>query len=155
MATTEQLTPTIITDTREQTPLVFKHFPTVTATLKTGDYSVSTFEDRFTVERKSIADLVGSVTHERDRFERELARMRVYDFKRLLIVGTLADIEAHRYRSQATPKAVIASVTAFEIRYQLPVCFCPTAEDAAVQIERWAWYFCREAAKQASDTVTA
>ena len=150
----QTVAPTIIIDTREQTPLVFRHFPTVTATLKTGDYSVSTFEDRFTVERKSIADLVGSVTHDRNRFERELARMRGYDFRRLLIVGTLAQVEAHEYRSQAEPKAVIASVCTFEVRYQLPVYWAPSAEAAAVQVERWAWFYCREATKQAEAAAT-
>lgn len=149
------ITPTIIIDSREQRPLVFRHFPAITACLPEGDYSIAGHEDRFTVERKSISDLIQSVTRERSRFERELARMRGYDFRRLLIVGTLADIEAHRYRSQTNPKSVIASVTAFEIRYQLPVCYCPTPEAAAAQIERWAWYYCREADKQACGAVTA
>jgi hypothetical protein len=55
------------------------------------------------------------------------------------------------YRSQANPKSVIASVTAFEIRYQLPVCYCPTPEAAAVQVERWAFYFLRERLNAAAD----
>ena len=45
--------------------------------------------------------------------------MRGYSFRRLLIVGTLADIEEHRYRSRAEPKAVIASVTAFGSQVRL------------------------------------
>jgi DNA excision repair protein ERCC-4 len=146
-------TPTIIIDTREQTPLVFASLPTERATLVTGDYSIKGFERDFSVERKSVADLVQSVTRERDRFSRELQRMRAFDFRRLLIVGALADIEAHRYRSQANPKSVIASVTAFEIRYQLPVCYCPTPEAAATQIERWATFFLREQLNAAADTL--
>ena len=146
-------TPTIIIDTREQTPLPFAHFPTERATLPTGDYSVKGFESDFCIERKSVADLVQSVTRERDRFSRELQRMRAFDFRRLLIVGGLLDIEAHRYRSQTNPKSVIASVTAFEIRYQLPVCYCPTPEAAAAQIERWAVYFVRERLTAASETM--
>ena len=147
-------TPTIIIDTREQTPLPFANLTTERATLATGDYSVKGFENDFCIERKSVADLVQSATFERERFERELVRMRGYSFRRLLIVGTLADIEAHRYRSQTNPKSVIASVTAFEIRYQLPVCYSPTPEAAAVQVERWAWFYCREATKQAEATAT-
>ena len=143
--------PIVIVDSREQTPLPFAHFPTERATLATGDYSVKGFEREFCVERKTVEDLVQSLTHERDRFSRELQRMRAFDFRRLLIVGTLSDIEAHRYRSQANPKSVIASVTAFEIRYQLPVCYCPTPEAAAVQIERWAVYFLRERLIAASE----
>ena len=149
----QTVTPTIIIDTREQTPLPFAHFPTERATLPTGDYSVKGFESDFCIERKSVADLVRSATFERERFSRELQRMRAFDFRRLLVVGTLADIEARRYRSQANPKSVIASVTAFEIRYQLPVCYCPTPEAAAAQIERWALYFVRERLLSASETM--
>jgi DNA excision repair protein ERCC-4 len=146
-------TPTILTDSREQTPLPFAHFPTERATLPTGDYSVKGFENDFCIERKSVADLVQSATFERERFERELVRMRGYSFRRLLVVGSLADIEAHRYRSQANPKAIIASLTAFEVRYSLPVCFRETPEAAAVQVERWAFYFLRERLNAAADTM--
>jgi len=145
--------PIVLIDSREQAPLLFANLTTERATLPTGDYSVKGFESDFCIERKSVADLVQSATFERERFERELVRMRGYSFRRLLIVGTLADIEAHRYRSQTNPKSVIASVTAFEIRYQLPVCYCPTPEAAAVQVERWAFYFLRERLIAASETM--
>ena len=142
--------PTILVDTREQSPLPFVNCPSETGTLATGDYSVRGFEDEFTVERKSLDDLAGSVTHDRDRFERELVRMRGYPFRRLLIVGTVEDLEAHRYQSRAEPRAILASVTAFEIRYGLPVAFCPTTAAAALQVERWALYFLRERLKTAT-----
>lgn len=148
---THQPTPTILVDTREQTPLLFANLPTERATLATGDYSVKGFESDFCIERKSVADLVQSATFERERFERELVRMRGYSFRRLLVVGSLADIEGHNYRSQANPKAIIASLTAFEVRYSLPVCFRETPEAAAVQVERWATYFLRERLIAASE----
>ena len=146
-------TPTILTDTREQTPLLFANLTTERRTLPTGDYSVLGFERDFCVERKTIEDLVQSLTHERDRFSRELQRMRGYSFRRLLIVGTLADIEAHRYRSQANPKAIIGSLFAFEARFDVPVYFCATPATAATQIERWALYFVRERLISASETL--
>ncbi len=121
--------PVVVVDTREQSPLPFVNCPSETGTLATGDYSVRGFEDEFTVERKSLDDLVGSCT-----FERELVRMRGYTFRRLLIVGTVEDVEAHRYRSRAEPKAVLASITAFEVRYGLPVAFCPNPAAAALQV---------------------
>ena len=145
--------PTIVIDTREQTPLAFVNLPFMDGTLASGDYSVKGFEDDFTVERKSLDDLAKSLTHDRPRFERELVRMRGYEFRRLLIVGTVDQIEAHDYRSQAEPKAIIASVTAFEVRYSLPVTFCPTPQAAALQVERWAFYFMRERLKNASEIV--
>ena len=75
-------TPTILIDTREQTPLPFADLTTERRTLPTGDYSVLGFERDFIVERKSVADLVQSATFERERFERELVRMRGYSYRR-------------------------------------------------------------------------
>lgn len=149
MKPTEPL-PTILVDTREQTPLLFNRLPSVRGTLTTGDYSIVGGEDLFAVERKSIPDLVVSVTGERERFERELHRLRGYRFKRLLVVGTHGEVEGHRYRSNASPKSVLASLSAFEVRYDLPVVWSATPEDAAVVVENWAWWFAREIRQVAS-----
>jgi hypothetical protein len=51
--------------------------------------------------------------------------MRGYPFRRLVIVGSRADIEAGRYRSQMKPRAVLASLSAFEVRYDLPIYYFP------------------------------
>jgi ERCC4-type nuclease len=51
--------PTIVIDSREQTPLPFSKLKTQAGTLLTGDYSVAGLENLFAVERKSISDLVG------------------------------------------------------------------------------------------------
>jgi hypothetical protein len=42
------------------------------------------------------------------------------------------------------PKAVLATLSAFEVRYDCPVVFAPTAIEAALQAERWFYYFARE-----------
>jgi DNA excision repair protein ERCC-4 len=93
-------TPVIIIDTREQTPLPFTNLETETSTLYTGDYSVKGLEETFAIERKTIADLVGSLTSGRERFMKELHRLRGYRFRRLLIVGTRDEIEGGLYRSR-------------------------------------------------------
>lgn len=141
--------PTLIVDTREQEPLVFQKLPSERGTLQTGDYSIKGCIDLFAVERKSIQDLVGSVTTERDRFERELHRLRGFRFKRLLIAGAEAEIKTHRYRGNANPKAILHSVRAFEVRYDVPVVWQPFPEKAAEQVESWAWWFSREVLKAA------
>jgi hypothetical protein len=46
------------------------------------------------------------------------------------------------------PKAVLATLSAFEIRYDCPVVFAPTPVEAAAQVERWFYYFAREMAQQ-------
>ncbi len=145
----------IIIDSREQTPLHFTQIESERGTLQTGDYSIQGLEHLFSVERKSLDDCAASVSRERARFERELHRLRGFRFKRLLIVGSRADIEVGRYRSKVSPKAVLASLAAFEVRYDVPVVFAPTPEDAARLIESWAHWFCRQIAKDAEPLVNS
>jgi hypothetical protein len=38
-----------------------------------------------------------------------------------------------------------ATLCAFEVRYDVPVVFVPTSQEGAAKIERWAFYFVREA----------
>ena len=79
----------------------------------------------------------------RDRFERELLSLRGYRFKRLLVVGTREDIAAGHYHSKIAPKAVLATLGAFEIRYDSGR-HVPTPEAGAREIERWTWNFARK-----------
>ena len=138
------INPTIVTDSREQTPLVFQNLESQVGTLQSGDYSILGFEDRFSVERKSLSDLCGSLTSGRERFERELHRLRGFDFARLLIIGTEEDVRSGNYRSKVNPKSVWASLCAFEVRYGVPFVFAPTPEAGAELVERWAYWFARE-----------
>ena len=139
--------PVIVVDSREQAPLPFRRLPSVRGTLQSGDYSALGLEQALAIERKSIPDLVACVTSGRERFERELHRLRGFHFKRLLIVGTRADVEAGHYRSRVTPASVLHSLFAWEARYDLPVVFCPTPEAAAEQVESWAFWYAREMVK--------
>jgi DNA excision repair protein ERCC-4 len=94
--------PAIVIDSREQQPLSFSRLPTTRGTLLTGDYSVLGLQELFVIERKSVSDLVGCcVGQNRERFERELHRLRGFRFKRLLIIGSEAEILAGRYCSKS------------------------------------------------------
>jgi ERCC4-type nuclease len=142
--------PTISIDTREIEPLTFSRLQSVRGTLYSGDYSILRLEETFAVERKSLDDIANCcLSSNRDRFEHELHRLRGYQFKRLMIVGTREDIAAGFYRSRIIPKAVLATLGAFEVRYDLPVVFADTPEAAAREIERLAVYFSREVLKLA------
>ena len=147
--------PTLIIDTREQTPLSFKNLPAIRGTLTSGDYSIAGAQELFAVERKSIPDLVMSLTTERERFERELHRLRGFRFARLLIVGAESEIATHRYRSNANPKAVLHSLWAFEARYNVPLVFEPLEDRAAVLIEKWTYWFAREIQRTAGQFESA
>ncbi len=144
-----QPSPVVLIDSREQRPLVFTRLPCERATLWTGDYSVRGMERTFSVERKSLDDLAASLTAGRERFAREMERLRGYSFRRLLLVGTRAQIEAHGYASKVAPAALLGSLAAWEIRYSVPVVFAATPEAAAVEVERWVWYAALERLKEA------
>lgn len=78
--------PRIIVDSRDQTPLRFS-FPTTTGGLQTGDYTLEGLEEDIAIERKTVADLAGSLSSGRERFSREIHRLRGFRFARLLIIG--------------------------------------------------------------------
>jgi len=144
-------TPTILVDTREQEPLVFARLPSVRATLVTADYSVLGLERLFAVERKDLDDLANCCSGQsRQRFERELHRLRGYPFRRLLIIGSEHDIRQAKYHSNINPQSIIGSLATWEIRFNLPVVFSASAEQAARQLERWAFYLAREIIQNAN-----
>jgi DNA excision repair protein ERCC-4 len=87
----------------------------------------------------------------RERFERELHRLRGYRFKRLLVVGSEAEILSSQYHSNIKPNAVLATAYAFEVRYDLPVVFVPTARAGARLVKRWAFYFARQTVETVND----
>ena len=144
--------PIICIDSREKIPLQFTRLRSIRKTLTTGDYSLSGAEHLMAIERKSIADLVACCcSQERERFERELHRLRGFRFARLLICGPRENIEAHAYRSQAPPKAVLNTLSAFEARYGIPAVFCANPTEAALKVESWVFWFAREIVSDAND----
>lgn len=137
--------PTVIIDSREQTPLVFTLLPSLRGTLQSGDYSFCGGEELFAVERKSIQDLVSCCSGpNRERFERELHRLRGFRFKRLLVTGHEVEVKTGRYRGGISPRAVLSTVSAFEVRYDVPVVWAGTPDEAARIVERWVWWCARE-----------
>jgi DNA excision repair protein ERCC-4 len=152
LAKLSDLRPVVVIDTREIQPLIFSRLQTVPGTLYAGDYSLAGCLTSFSVERKSLDDLVNCCMGEnRERFERELVRLRGYRFARLLVVGTREDIAAGRYHSRIAPKAVLATLGAFEVRYSIPVVHVPTPEAGAFEVERWCWWMAREVVEAAND----
>jgi len=140
----------IIIDTRERNPLVFQRYKSERATMATADYTARGLESTLVIERKSTEDLVGSLLHDnRDRFMRELQRMKAYPLRRLIIEGTRQQIENHEYRSAALPQAILGSLAAIEIRFNIPVVFAGSRDHAAALVEQWCFYALREHIQQA------
>jgi ERCC4 domain len=145
--------PIIEIDSREQASLVFTRLQSVRATLSEGDYAIAGVVD-FAIERKGSLDELASccIGSNRDRFERELFRLRPYRFKRLLVIGASCerDILTHSYRSAINPRCVLGSLFAWQARFDIPYVLALTPEMAVRLIETWALYHCREVVQSAN-----
>ena len=144
----------IIIDSREQHPYEFTT-PTRTATLPTGDYSISGAENLIAIERKTADDLIGCLTRHRERFERELHRGMALQYFALVVESSLVDLSAGHYRSMMKPKAAIQSLLAFSIRYDLPIFFAENRDYGAQVTESLLLKFAREMEKRLDAVNTA
>lgn len=127
------LTPfTILADTREQHPYTFtginadarqRRKPVIVkvmqATLPTGDYSLDGLTSRIAIERKSLADLFGTLGQGRDRFIRELERLNEMECAAVVVEADWPTIMGTPPpHSKLLPKTVYRSVLAWENRYR-------------------------------------
>ncbi|MCX7428957.1 MAG: hypothetical protein NTW96_25430 [Planctomycetia bacterium] len=126
---------TAIVDSREQTPLDLAPLKSVAGTLSTGDYSVVGLEHVVAIERKSLADLLGCVAGERDRFEREVQRLLAYPVRALMVETSWPEIEAGGWRSKVTPAAAMGSLLGW-IGQGLPVILAGDHERAGRCVSR-------------------
>jgi DNA excision repair protein ERCC-4 len=99
-----------IVDSREQNPLDLQPLRQTTGTLVTGDYSLRGLESVIAIERKSLADMLGCVGQERDRFHREVLRLLAYPVRALVIESTWPQIERGQWRSKIRAPAALGSV---------------------------------------------
>ena len=123
----------IIQDSREQIPYAFnapRYAGTVVevGTLSVGDYSLHGLEDRIAIERKSLADLCGTLTSGRERFRRECERGRGLEYFGLVIEASMDDVRRHNYRSAMTPQSLLQTLAAWSVRYGLHVHWCGSRE---------------------------
>lgn len=137
---------TILIDTREQsTPKAAERYaafgvPHKRATLRYGDYcgqvelpsgglydTTKAVTPRCVIERKmSLDELAACFTHGRDRFSREFERAAEAGAKTYLLIenGSYEAVINHRYRSRLHPNALLASLTAWAVRYDMTPVFC-------------------------------
>jgi ERCC4-type nuclease len=127
----------IVIDSREQTPWEFPKTSTTRGSLTTGDYSIKGLEQLVTVERKSLQDLVGCVGSGRERFKRELHRMRGYKAKAVIIEAALPQIEQGKWRGKVTPAAVLGSINSWRHRFDVEFIYTSSEKTAAAECERF------------------
>ncbi|MFN7877473.1 MAG: ERCC4 domain-containing protein [Pirellula sp.] len=100
---------TVVIDTREQDPWDMEPCRVVIDGLSVADYSVRGLESVVAIERKSLADFVGCCGSERERFQRELDRLRGWSVSAVVIEASWGDFELGQWRSKLTSKQVMAS----------------------------------------------
>lgn len=125
-----------IIDTREQLPLDLSPLISIRGTLKTGDYSLQGYEDHICIERKGLSDFIQCCTFQRERFERELERLRVFDYKAIVIEGTWANIELKQYRGTTHPNAVLGSAMAFAMSANVAIIMAESHATAGKLVAR-------------------
>lgn len=86
---------TFLIDSREKKPFTFTGTSEVVG-LQTCDYSVKGLENLIGIERKELADLHGCIGFARDRFERELERMRSLPYRAVVVEATLRAMYSQR-----------------------------------------------------------
>lgn len=146
----------VICDTREQrgehisSYLDKNKIKSVVRKLDTGDYSVElngeTFERRVAIERKhGLDEICNNLTADRDRFEREFLRAKAYGTKIFLVIedSTLDDIYLHNYRSKMSPKSLLGSLLAWQVRFNVTVIFAKR-DNVPKIIHGILYYFVRE-----------
>ncbi len=115
----------LVQDTREQLGYeeLFEH-PCVTSAMEYGDYSILGLEHLISIERKSLPDLLGSLTNGRSRFEVELKRARSLHRFYILVECSPADLLVSHFGklSRANPRAIWGTVCHWSCRYA-PIIF--------------------------------
>lgn len=130
---------TLIVDSREQRELDFSRFKgvaTIRQGLKTGDYSISGYENTICFERKSVQDLVGTLIASHERFLREMERMRDFNEKYILVEHTPTILFNYclKHGWQKKFDTIIQSLLAYACHYDVRVRFCKDREDMAQYI---------------------
>ena len=143
-----KIAPIVVIDSREQTPWEFSNLPTERATLDSGDYSIVGLTHLVVVERKSLPDLLGCLGRERDRFKRELQRLRAFRFRCLVVEASYADLEGGGWRSKIQPSHVLGSLAAWMAQYSLPVMLAGDHESAARFVEKYLFQAARTIAAE-------
>jgi ERCC4-type nuclease len=122
--------PTVLIDTRERLPYQL-NYPnwlagTASTALKTGDYSIAGYEDRISLERKTLQDMVGSLMQGRERFLREMDRLSLFRHKCVLIEATRGQVKTPYHfaeQVQAHPNGIIGSLDAIATKYGIQIVY--------------------------------
>jgi ERCC4-type nuclease len=133
---------TAIIDSREQLPYDLAPMRAKAGTLAAGDYSIDALEDYIAIERKSLTDFLACCGVERERFTREIQRLRSYETRAIIVEAGWDDLERGDWRSSIRPEAVLASVYSW-IGIGIPIILAGTRERGQAIVARILFYAAR------------
>jgi DNA excision repair protein ERCC-4 len=115
---------TVLVDSREQTPPPFPEgVATERATMGEGDYSTRRLLNLARIERKNPEDFASSLTAGRERFDREVQRLRAYSFRAIIVEADLDYFISGRCRSRIHVNSILGSICSMHARYGVPTIF--------------------------------
>lgn len=144
---------TVVRDTREQEGYTFERFSgrytscngMVIKKLDTGDYSLLGMEDKLCIERKGrVSELATNLGKDKDRFLREIERMKDFPFKFIILEFSLADLmkfpedsdipESKWNSVKVTSNYMLKMLIEFQIYDNIHVIFCGDRKNAKLVI---------------------
>lgn len=150
---------TIVVDTREQAPFAFMSIEpwdeirVVRAALATGDYSIQGFEDRISIERKSVSDFYGSIGGDRERFEREMVRLKQMEFAAVVIEGGWRELLVDRPETiQMSAKSASHTIYSWAVRYGVHFYPCDGRRHAELTTFHLLRHFWKQEQERISET---
>jgi hypothetical protein len=139
---------TLIVDTREQEPWVPRIsergkalvIPVIRRKLDVGDYSADGWEHEVAIERKSLADWVGTtfgktelkdgVVDNWDRFRREIDRARGLRRFWIFIEASREEVYGRRYHSKVEPASILGRTDSLMVDLDVHVLWCGSRSEA-------------------------
>ena len=90
-------------------------------TISEGDYSTPGLKEMVRLERKSASDFMQTLSRGRDRFDREVVRLKPFKYKAIIVEADL--LQCYREGPGVHPHAVLGSLASWWARYDLPTFF--------------------------------
>lgn len=120
---------TVWVDTREGTPFPLPQgVLSVIRGLPTGDYTTRKLRHLAVCERKSPGDYSSSITHEAERFDREMIRMHGYRWRFVIVEGSISQFAELGRVSLVHFNAIVGSVCSLYARHGVPTFFADSPE---------------------------
>jgi len=137
-------------DSREQRKLSFSEEyidNVVNCKLDFGDYAAKIGEHRIPVvfERKSLTDLLGTLTNGHERFKNEINRATCSNIRLVIIVEkTFSDIIKGSKHSKVSGLSIIRIMFTIMIKYGVPFVCCKNREEMSKYISEFYYSYSKE-----------